>query len=134
MKQVRLDCDRAILRARYCGERSEVYRLRCVDDRQETELQFGNQLWYFEALGVDHAQHCQTVFGVVEYSTQFGLNELVEDAVYVSESQREKFRRLYEREVIRPSWQQPAHRWLVAGLIAVTSIWLLYLLLRTLSL
>ena len=133
IKQVRLDSNRAMIRARFCAERSEIVHLRCVDDRPETDTRFGNQLWYFEGLGIDDHEKRHTVFGVVEYSTQFGLNELVEDGVYDSEHQREKFRHLYEREVIRPSWNQPAHRWLAAGVIAVASLWLVYVLVRNLA-
>lgn len=133
MKQVRLDCQRAMERARFCPNRSEVVRIRCIDDREETDDRFGNQLWYFEGQGVDQTQQIHNLFGVVEYSIQFGLSELVEDGVYDSETQREKFRHLYESEVISPSWENPAHRWLAIGLIAVTSIWLGFLLLTKLS-
>ncbi len=77
LRQVRLDCNRAIIRARFCPERTNVLRLRCMDDRVETESAFGNQLWYFEGIGVDEYNRRRTVFGAVEYSMQFGLNELV---------------------------------------------------------
>ena len=133
IKQVRLDSNRAIARARFCTEQSETIRLRCVDYRPETEVDFGSQLWYFDGIGVDQSGKSHNVHGVIEYSTQFGLNELVEDGVYDSEHQRDKFRHNYEREVIRPSWRQPAHRWLLAGMISVTSLWLVFLLMRTLS-
>ena len=128
IRQVRQDSNRAMVRARFCPERSEVLQLRCIDDRPESENSFGNQLWYFEGLGVDGQDRRHSVFGVVEYSLQFGLHELVEDGVFDSEYQRERFRHLYEREVIRPSWRHPAHRWLALGCIAVASIWLAFLL------
>ena len=131
IRQVRLDCNRAMNRARFCPDRSDVVQLRCIDDRPEAELNFGNQLWYFEGLGVDEHDQRHGVFGVVEYSLQYGLHELVEDGVFDSEHQRERFRHLYEREVHRPSWRQPAHKWLAAGLLTVTSIFLAYLFVRT---
>ena len=133
IRQVRLDCNRAMIRARFCPDRSDVIQLRCVDDCPESEHSFGNQLWYFEGLGVDENEQRHSVFGVVEYSLQFGLHELVEDGVFDSEHQRERFRHLYEREVHRPSWRHPAHRWLVAGVFAVASITLAVLLVRTLA-
>ena len=133
IRQVRLDCNRAMNRARFCPERSDVIQLRCIDDCPETEQCFGSQLWYFEGVGVDDTERRHSVFGVVEYSIQFGLHELVEDGVFDSEHQRERFRHLYERVVHRPSWRQPAHRWLAAGLVAVASVWLAYLLVRTLA-
>ncbi|WP_231615421.1 hypothetical protein [Novipirellula artificiosorum] len=120
-------------RARFCPDHSEIVQLRCVDERPETEQCFGNQLWYFEGLGVDGERLRHSVFGVVEYSVQFGLHELVDDGVFESEPQRERFRHLYEREVHPLSWRQPAHRWLAVGLIAVMATWLAYLLIRILS-
>ncbi len=133
IKQARLDCSRAMARARYCPDRSTVLELQCVDDREETELKFGNQLWYFQSHGVDHDNRVHHLFGVVEYSLQYGISELVEDGVFDSEEQREKFRHLYEKEVVRPTWEHPAHRFLAAGLIAVMSIWLVFLLLTKLT-
>ena len=132
IRQVRLDCNRAMIRARFCPDRSEIMQLRCIDHQDETETQFGNQLWYFEGVGVDDFDRRHGVYGVVEYSTQFGLQELVEDGVFMTENQREKFRSLYQREIQRPDWRSPAHRYLAAGVIAVSAIWLSYLLLRTL--
>ena len=133
IRQVRLDCHRGIARARFCPDESEIVHLRCVDERPESDSSFGNQLWYFEAVGVDGELQRHSVYGVVEYSVQFGLHELVDDGVFDSETQRERFRHLYEREVHPPSWRQPAHRWLAVGLVAVTFTWLAYLLFRILS-
>lgn len=133
IRQVRSDCNRAMLRARFCPDRSDVVQLRCVDDQVESDETFGNQLWYFEGFGVDEQEQRHNIFGVVEYSVQFGMHELVEDGVFDSEHQRERFRHLYERELQRPTWRHPAHRWLAIGLIAVTVVWLAYLLLQSLS-
>ena len=133
IQQVRVDCNRAMTRARFCADRSDVVQLRCVDDRPETDFEFGNQLWFFDGLGVDQLGHRHNVFGVVEYSLQFGLNELVEDGVFDSEQQRERFRMLYKREVQRPSWRQGANRWLFIGLISATAISLAYWFVRLIA-
>ena len=132
LRQVRLDSGRALVRARFCLESSEIINLRCVDDRLESERQFGNQLWYFEGIGVDEQRNRQNIHGVVEYSIQFGLHELVEDGVFDTPGERERFRSLYNREVNAPSWRQPAHRLLLAGVMAVTAGMLLFLMLRNL--
>jgi len=133
IQQVRLDGHRALVRAHFCPERSEVVHLRCVDDSPETESGFGSQLWYFEGVGVDAEDRRQGVYGVVEYSIQFGLHELVEDGVFDSETQRSRFRQLYNREVRRPSWRQLPHRWLAIGLLAVAAVTLVVQLVRSLS-
>ncbi len=133
IRQVGLDCSRALVRARFCPDRSDVIQIRCVDEQFESDENFGSQLWYFEGSGVDELDNRHRVFGVVEYSMQFGSQELVEDGVFDSDHQRERFRDLYEREMHKPTWRHPAHRWLLAGLIMVTLIWLTYLLVRTLT-
>jgi len=132
IRQVRSDSTRAIMRARYCTQRSEILHLRCVDDRAEREEVFGNQLWYFEGIGVDELDSRRLVYGVMEYSIQFGLQELIDDGVFDSEQERDRFRSLYQQEVERPSWRQPAHRWLVAGMISVAAMTFAVLLVKTL--
>ncbi len=131
LRQVRLDCGRSLIRGRFCPERSEIIQLRCMDDRPELEQTFGNQLWYFEGVGVDVNERRVSVYGVIEYSLQFGLHELVEDGVFESSGERERFRNEYENEVHHPSWRQPPHRWLAAGIVGVTAMWLSFLLLKT---
>ncbi len=120
MRQVRLDAQRAIIRAKFCPDRSELTALRCMDNRRETDDRFGSQLWYFEGTAVDELDRRMLIFGVVEYSIQFGLNEWVEDGIFDSASQRDRFQSVYHRERLGPSWRHPGHRWLLAGLIAVT--------------
>ncbi len=132
LRQVRLDSGRALVRANFVLESSEIINLRCVDDHFETDRQFGNQLWYFEGIGVDEARNRKNIHGVVEYSIQYGLQELVEDGVFDSAGERERFCSVYKRIVHTPSWRQPAHRLLLAGMIAVTAAMLLFLMLRNL--
>jgi hypothetical protein len=132
LQQVRLDSVRALAKARFCPDSSEIVRLQCVDDRAESENQFGNQLWYFEGIGVDDGHHRQDVYGVVEYQIQFGLQELVEDGVFDTPQEREGFRTLYDRVVSGPSWRHPANRLLLAAVIAMTALTLFLLTLKNL--
>jgi hypothetical protein len=130
IRQVRLDCNRAMARAKFCADQSEIAQLRCVDDRPETEQGFGRQLWYFEGLGVDARDRRHRLFGVVEYSLQFGLHELIEDRVFDSDQQREQYRQVYKRGSQQSRWHHPANRWLLAGLLSVGAVWLSYLIWR----
>lgn len=130
IRQVRLDCGRAIARAQLCPERSAISRVQCVDHHAELDDSFGHQLWYFEGLGVDEHDRRHNIFGVIEYSVQFGLHELVEDGVFESEQQRERFRNEYEHEARRPTWNHPAHRWLAFGTAAIALACLAYLIMQ----
>ncbi len=137
IRQVRLDCNRAMVRAKFCPDMSEVAQLRCIDNRPETEQAFGSQLWYFEGLGVDSSadgeERRHRVFGVVEYSLQFGLHELIEDRVFDSDVQREQYRHFYERGAHRGKWHHPANFWLVVGLAIVAAVFSAVVILRNSS-
>ncbi|MGV3485072.1 MAG: hypothetical protein ACO1RT_11705 [Planctomycetaceae bacterium] len=133
MRQVRLDAHRALIKAHYCPDRSEVQNLRCVDIRRECEANYGSQLWYFDGFGVDETDRRVPIYGVVEYSIQFGLHELVEDGVFDHSFQRERFLSVYHREQLGPSWRISTHRWIAAMMVCV-SVTAVGLLLKTLAL
>lgn len=127
IRQIRLDARRALIRAHFCPDRSEVLQLRCVEDRPETENEFGLQLWYFEGLAVDEGDRRHHVFGAMEYSIQFGLNEVSEDGVFASEYQRSRMRDRLEAESVGSRLAHPAHRYLAIGMVAIGILYLVYL-------
>jgi len=133
MRQIRLDSHQAIVRARFCPDRSEVLNLRCADNRREIDTAFGSQLWYFDGIGVDESDRRLPIYGVVEYSLQFGLHELVEDGVFDSNIERERFNTIYHREHFGSAWSSPAHRWLALVLVCL-SVTVMALLARSLAL
>ena len=126
LRQVAADARRALLRGRYCVERSQIERIRCVDDQEETEQAFGRQLWFFDGTGVDEGNRRVRVFGAVEYSLQFGLHEMVEDGIFEADDQRDRFRHIYRGHAPRPSWTQPVRRWTLAFAAAMIGILIAY--------
>lgn len=126
LRQVAADARRALLRGRYCVERSQIERIRCIDDQEETERAFGRQLWFFDGMGVDEANRRVRVFGAVEYSLQFGLHEMVEDGIFEADDQRDRFRHIYRGHAPRPSWSQPVRRWTLAFAAAMIGILIAY--------
>jgi len=70
---------------------------------------------------------------VVEYSLQYGLHELLEDAVFESEDQRARYRQMYDDEKQKSAWQHPSHRWLALGVVLMAVISLTYLMIATLK-
>ncbi|MEM9826313.1 MAG: hypothetical protein AAF958_06975 [Planctomycetota bacterium] len=127
IRQVRLDARRALIRAHFCPDRSQVLQLRCVEDRPEDEHDFGLQLWYFEGVAVDEVDRRHHVFGAMEYSIQFGLNEVSEDGVFSSEYQRSRMRDRLHGDGSLPRLGHPAHRYLALGMVAVAILYLVYL-------
>ena len=128
LRQVAADCRRALHRGHFNAEQSLVERLRCIDDELETEEQFGRQLWYFEGRALTNDNRRIRVYGVIEYSVQYGLQELVEDGVFDSPQQRDRFRDVYDKVPARFSWRHPSIRLLIAGLFGVTVAYVSYLL------
>jgi hypothetical protein len=122
MRQIRSDSQAALLRARVCPTRSEIVQLRCVDYRHETDSAFGAQLWYFDSQGVDELNRKTPVYGVLEYSIQYGLHELVEDGVFDSPAQRDRFHSVYRRGHLSPSFWHPGHRWLILGVMLMIMV------------
>ncbi len=122
MRQIRSDSQAALARARVCPTRSDLVQLRCVDYRQETDTEFGAQLWYFDAQGSNEPNRKTPVLGVLEYSIQFGIHELVDDGVFDSLAQRDRFHSVYRRGHLSPSLWHPAHRWLVLGMMILVMV------------
>lgn len=130
IRQVRSDATRALIRHRFCPDRSEVLQLRCVEQRDETPSTFGSQLWFFEGVAVDEVDRRSPVYGSIEYSIQYGLHDLVEDGVFDAESQRSRLSQQYFGIEPSPSLRHPAHRLLVIGVIAMAMLYLAYVAFR----
>jgi hypothetical protein len=130
LRQIAADARRALLRGRYCIERSQVERFRCVEDQPETEHAFGRQLWYFEGTGVDELDRRVRVYGAVEYALQFGLHELVEDGVFDATEQRDRFRHIYQGGRVTPSWRVPLRLLAAASLLGIAASLVAYTVLR----
>lgn len=133
LRQVAADARRALMRARYCVDRSRVERFMCVDEQPESDSQFGRQLWFFDGVGVDELDRRLPIYGVIEYSLQFGLHEMVEDGVFEVAEHRIRFHHIYKGAGQKPTWKHPAHRWLLAGVLMTTLIFSLYVLVRWLG-
>jgi hypothetical protein len=117
MRQIRSDSQAALSRARVNPSRNDLIQLRCVDHRHETDADFGAQLWYFDAQGSSPQNRKIPVYGVLEYSIQYGLHELVDDGVFDSMAQRDRFHSVYRRGHLAPSLWHPSHRWLALGMM-----------------
>lgn len=127
LRQVAADCRRSLQRGRFDIEQSRVQRLRCVDDQPESENQFGRQLWYFEGQAVASDERRVRVYGAIEYSIQYGLHDLVEDGVFDSPEQRDRFREVYHFLPPRISWRSTSMRLLLAGCCGITAAYFAYL-------
>lgn len=82
---------RAVARREFCPERSRIENLRPVFFQEEDELAFGKQIWCFEAMGVSDNSRRQLIFGLMEFSIQFGLLEPVQSGLFEDATERERW-------------------------------------------
>lgn len=80
-----------LLRREFCPEQSRVENLRCMEFIEETDLSFGKQIWFFEGVGVDAMGRRHMLFGLLEFSIQFGLLESATAALFEEEEMRDRY-------------------------------------------
>ncbi len=82
---------RCLTRREFCPEQSRVENLRCVHLVEESDCLFGKQMWCFEAIGIDQSGRRHILYGVLEFSIQYGLLEASQTAMFEDSDHREKF-------------------------------------------
>lgn len=80
-----------LVRRDFCPEQSHTENLRCVHLIEETEENFGRQLWFFEAVGVDTFGRRHVLHGLLEFSIQYGLLETSQTAMFEESEARSNF-------------------------------------------
>lgn len=82
---------RCLTRREFCPDQSRIENLRCVHLVDESDSLFGRQIWCFEAIGIDQAGRRHVLYGVLEFSIQYGLLEASQTAMFEDSDHREKF-------------------------------------------
>ena len=80
---------RAVVRDEFCPEQSRIENLRPVFSQDEEEERFGKQLWCFEALGITGLGRRQVVYGLLEFSVEYGLLEPMQSRLFEDEGSRD---------------------------------------------
>ena len=118
---------RCLTRREFCPEQSRIENLRCVHLADESESQFGKQLWCFEAIGIDPVGRRHILHGVLEFSIQFGLLESSQTAMFEDSEHRDKFLNKETKPATKLVYQYPSTRfWVYAawcGVIVLSVIW-----------
>ncbi len=121
----------ALLRKEYCPDQSRIESLRCVFFDEESELNFGHQIWFFEANGVDPVGRRHRLYGTLEFSVQYGLLEPVRAALRDDPQQRQRFLHSITEPPPTDVWASPSTKvWVrltVASVVILISLWLLWL-------
>lgn len=116
-----------LLRREFCPEQSRIENLRCVEFLEENDSTFGKQVWFFEGIGVDAMGRRHMLFGVLEFSIQFGLLEAATAALFEEEDMRERYASPagYENSAIFPArGSRKAWIFVVAALFLIlAAVW-----------
>jgi hypothetical protein len=118
---------RCLVRREFCPEQSRIENLRCFHLEDETEYLFGRQLWCFEAIGIDPAGRRHVLYGVLEFSIQYGLLEASQTAMFDDAEHRECFLIRETRPAKKIAYSYPSTRfWVYSAWCSITilaSIW-----------
>ena len=121
----------ALLRKEYSLEDSRIESIRCVHLEEECEDEYGRQIWFFEAAGVDPVGRRHRLYGALDFSVQFGLMDPTRAMLMSDPHHRQRFL----QSVVRPReaqvWVNPSTKvWVrltIASVIILSAIWLLAL-------
>lgn len=121
----------ALMRKDFLPDESHVESIRCVHLEEEVESEFGRQIWFFEAAGVDLVGRKQRLYGALDFSVQYGLLEPSRAMLMSEPHHRQRFLQSVIRPVESQVWATPSTKvWVrltLASVIILSSIWLLSL-------
>ena len=121
----------SLLRKDYCPEESRIESLRCVYLDEECEAEYGRQIWFFEASGIDPVGRKHRLYGALDFAVQYGMLE-PSRAMLVDEPQhRQRMLHSVANPVETQVWASPSTKiWVrltLASVIILSAIWLLSL-------
>ncbi len=119
---------RCLLRRDFCPDQSRVENLRCVHLQNESEGRYGQQVWFFEATGIDTVGRRHMLYGAIELSIQYGLLEPSQTALFEDIEQRQKFLRQEVLIAESTAWKSRSTNFWVRttclAVIVVSAMWL----------
>lgn len=118
---------RCLARRDFCPEQSRIENLRCVHLVDEADNSYGKQIWCFEAIGIDPIGRRHVLYGVLEFSIQYGLLEASQTAMFDDVDHRESFLHNETRPPRRLVYQYASTRfWIYSAwcsVVVLTAIW-----------
>lgn len=120
-----------LIRKEYSEENSQIESIRCVFLEEEQESDYGRQIWFFEAAGVDPVGRRHRLYGALDFAVQYGLLEPTRAMLSDEPNHRQRFLQSVTRPVDARVWVNPSTKiWVrltLASVIILSAIWLLSL-------
>ncbi len=122
---------RTLARKEFCPEQSRVDSVHCEHLEDETEFNYGRQVWFFDAIGVDPVGRHQRVYGALEFAVQYGLLEPARAVLMDEPLHRQRFLQSIVRPTQADVWASPSSKlWVRLTLLSViiaSGLWLVWL-------
>ncbi len=121
----------ALVRKEFSPEDSRIESLRCVFLDEECESNYGRQVWFFEASGVDPIGKKHRLYGALDFSVQYGLLEPIRAMLADEPRHRQRLLQSIANPIQHQVWATPSTKvWVrltVSSVIILSAIWLLML-------
>lgn len=121
----------ALVRRDFCPDDSELESLRCVHLQEEDDSEFGRQIWFFEAAGIDPIGRRHRLYGALDFSVEYGLLEPTRTMLMDEPKHRQRFLDSVARPTESVVWSYPSTKvWVrltLASVIILSAFWLLAL-------
>jgi hypothetical protein len=118
---------RSLLRLEFCPDQSRIENLRSVHLCEETEENYGKQVWFFEAVGIDAKGARHLLYGALELSVQYGVLVTDQTALFDDIEERQRFLRKESNESVTGPWAYDSTRfWVntaITCVVVVSLIW-----------
>ncbi|RMF44989.1 MAG: hypothetical protein D6753_01220 [Planctomycetota bacterium] len=121
----------ALARKEFAPDASHIESLRCVYLNEETESEYGRQIWFFEANGTDPIGRFHRLYGALDFSVEYGLMVPVRAMLMRDPHYRQRFLQSIVKSPGRQIWNALTTRlWVrltLASVFILSAIWLLSL-------
>ncbi|GIW98549.1 MAG: hypothetical protein KatS3mg111_1882 [Pirellulaceae bacterium] len=119
----------ALQRKELSPDSTALESVRCVYIEEETELEFGRQVWFFEASGVDLGGRHRQMYGALDFTVEYGLMAPQRAIVVQDPHYRQRFLQSVVKPPARQVWNALSTKvWVrltLASAVILAALWLL---------
>ncbi len=121
----------SLVRKEFSLEESRIESIRCVHLEEECDLDYGRQVWFFEATALDPVGRQHRLYGALDFSVQYGMLVPMRAMLMDEPHHRQRFLQSIVRPFESQVWVNPSTKiWVrltLASVIILSATWLLSL-------
>lgn len=121
----------SLLRKEFSPDDARIESVRCVHLDEECEMDYGRQVWFFEAAALDPVGREHRLYGALDFCVQYGLLVPTRAMLLDGPQHRQRFLQSVVHPYESPVWVNPSTKiWVrltLASVIILSATWLLSL-------